>query len=57
MCFFRKKKLYLLTWSYGSCSKEHFTDLIKAYDFHDCWKKHKKNHPIATYCIKMKEIV
>ena len=53
---FRKKKLYKLTWSYGSCYFEQYTDYIVARDTGEVWKKHKEEHPIATYCIELEEI-
>ena len=60
MGLFRKrqkdKKLYLITWSYGSNHTTHFTDYILAKDRHDAWCKHKEDHPLATYCIRMKEV-
>ena len=54
--FLKKKKTYLLTWSYYSTRNLIYTDIIKARDFAEVWKKHKKEHPIATYLIELKEI-
>lgn len=53
---FRKKKLYLLTWSYGSHYCEKYTDYIIARDVGEVWRKHKEDHPLATYCVKLEEI-
>lgn len=53
---FRKKKLYLLTWAYGANRAEWYSDYIVAYDIGDMWKKHKTDHPISTFCIKVEEI-
>lgn len=59
MRWFKKKepkKLYLLTWSYGSCSKDHYSDFIVARSVGEVWEQHKSQHPIATYLIKIEEI-
>lgn len=53
---FKKKKLYKLTWSYGSETPIVYTDFIRATDIYDMWEKHKYDHPIATYCIKLEEM-
>lgn len=54
--FFKKKKAYLLTWSYNSNGYIIYTDIIKAKDPSGVWKKHKREHPVATYLIELKEI-
>ena len=53
--FFRKRT-YLLTWSYYSNQGMVYTDIIKARDINDMWRKHKKEHPIATYMVDVEEI-
>ena len=55
-CFFKKKKTYLLTWSYNSNGYIIYTDIIKARDPSGVWKKHKREHPVATYLIELKEL-
>ena len=55
-CLFEKKKTYLLTWAYDSINCCVYTDIIKARDPSEVWKKHKREHPIATYLIELKEI-
>ena len=52
----KPKKLYLLTWSYGMSKYDHYSDFIVARDIAEAWQKHKEEHPIATYCIKIEEI-
>lgn len=52
----KPKKLYLLTWSYGMSKYDHYSDFIVARDIAEAWQKHKAEHPIATYCIKIEEI-
>ena len=56
MWLFRKKKMYLLTWAYGANRAEWYSDYIIAYDIGDMWKKHKEDHPIPTFCVKVEEI-
>ena len=53
---FEKKKTYLLTWAYDSTDCFVYTDIIRARDPAEVWKKHKREHPIATYLIELKEI-
>ena len=53
---FNKKKTYLLTWSYDSNRYVIYTDIIKARDPSEVWKKHKREHPVATYLIELKEL-
>ena len=56
---FKKKILYKLTWAYGSahtCHVDTYTDFIRATDVADAWRKHKKDHPIATYCIEIEVV-
>ena len=51
---FRKKTLYKLTWAYGSVYAKYvetYTDYIRATDVADAWRKHKRDHLIATCCI------
>lgn len=52
---FEKKKTYLLTWAYDSKGYVIYTDIIKARDPSEVWKKHKREHPGATYLIELKE--
>lgn len=56
MKLFKKKKTYLLTWAYDSDTNIHHTDIFKAYDMADAWKKHRKGHNLPTYLISIKEI-
>lgn len=57
MCqLFSKKKTYLLTWSYCSAQDLVYTDIIKARNISEMWKKHKENHPISTFMVDLKEI-
>ena len=56
---FKKKKLYKLTWAYGSeyaQRVETYTEYIRATDVADAWRKHKQDHPIATYCIEIEVV-
>lgn len=53
--FFRKRT-YLLTWSYYSNQGSVYTDIIKAKNISEMWRKHKEDHPIATYMIAVEEI-
>ena len=55
----KKKTLYKLTWTYGSEYAHYsnvYTDFIRATDVADAWRKHKKDHPIATYCIEIEVV-
>ena len=54
--FFKKEKTYLLTWAYGSNDRLVYTDIIKAKNPSEMWRKHKQEHPLATYLIELKEI-
>ena len=53
---FKKKKIYLLTWAYYSDAHLVYTNIIKARDPAGAWEKHKREHPIATYLVELKEI-
>lgn len=53
---FKKKKTYLLTWSYNSNGDTVYTDIIKARDMFEAWRKHKIEHPVATHLVELKEI-
>lgn len=56
---FKKKTLYKLTWAYGSeyaRNIDKYTDYIRATDVADAWRKHKQDHPIATYCIEIEVV-
>lgn len=56
---FKKKTLYKLTWAYDSvCAhpSKIYTDFIRATDVANAWRKHKKDHPIATYCIEIEVV-
>ena len=54
--FFGKKKTYLLTWAYDSTDCFVYTDIIRARDPAEVWEKHKREHPVATYLIELKEL-
>ena len=56
MFWFFKKKTYLLIWAYDSNARLVYTDIIRARDPAEVWEKHKREHPIATYLIKLKEL-
>ena len=56
MFWFFKKKTYLLTWAYDSNARLIYTDIIKARNPSEMWRKHKQEHPLATYLIELKEI-
>lgn len=53
---FKRKKIYILTWAYYSTEEFVYTDIIKARDAAEVWKKHKWEHPVATYLIELKEL-
>ena len=53
---FKRKKTYILTWAYYSTGELIYTDIIKARDAAEVWKKHKREHPISTYLIELKEL-
>ena len=46
---FRKKKTYLIIWSYGEHSSEIYSDLIKAHDMGLAWEKLKSDHPLPIF--------
>lgn len=57
MCWFRKKKIYLLIWNYyGPNDTMKYSDYIVARDIGEAWRKHKEEHPLATYCISIEEV-
>lgn len=56
MKIFKKKKTYLLTWAYDSCTNVYHTDIFKAYDVAEVWEKHREGHGLPTYLISIEEI-
>ncbi len=56
---FKKKKLYKLTWAYGSeyaRNVEMYTEYIRATDVADVWRKHRKERAIPTFCVSLEVI-
>ena len=45
---FRKTKMFQITWAYDCPSKYHFTEVIRAVDIAEAWKKIHNQHPGAT---------
>lgn len=47
MFLFKKKKIYKVVWSYCLGSRP-YTDLVKAYDVEDAWRRICKKHYTIT---------
>lgn len=55
MSLFARKKDYIVVWSYGFGCGDRSTDLIRAKNAADAWKKLKKQHCLATL-VSIKEV-
>lgn len=55
MCWF-KKKLFKITWKYGSTSTVSYTEIVKARDIADAWAKIGQGHGIAISLESWEEV-
>ena len=56
---FKPKKLYKLTWAYGSKYAqrvETYTEYIRATDVADVWRKHRKEKVMPTFCVNLEVV-
>ena len=56
MAWFRKKKIYRITWRYVGTRGWSYTSIIKGYDAADAWKRLSKQHSYALDCIELEEL-
>ena len=56
MLWFRKKKIYRITWRYVGDSGRSYTAIVKGYDTADAWKRLSKQHAYVLDCIELEEL-
>lgn len=55
---FTKKRVYKITWAYGSSGEriEVYTEYFKAKDAASAWRKHRARRSLPTYCVSMEVV-
>lgn len=56
---FRRKNIYLITWSYGEHHADvgiKYSDYVRGYDIGQAWMKLKKEHPLPIYMISIEKV-
>jgi len=54
---FKQKKIYKVTWSYGSNNTIHYTEIVKAKDVERAWNLVRRKHTLPIFCIEIGEVM